>query len=94
MKTLQRKGRFLTQNILIFTLFLYFFYVPRVERINDKVLSTDLRAVLSASFCLVIFGLAAGIGNNIGRILMYGTPFYMALLLRCFQLIHYDRKTL
>ena len=84
----------LTQNILILTLFLYFFFVPRVDRINDKMLSADLRAVLSASFCLVIFGLAAGIGNNIGRILMYGTPFYMALLLRCFQLIHDDRKTL
>jgi hypothetical protein len=83
----------LTQNILILTLFLYFFFVPKVDRINDEMLSDDFRAVLSACFCLVVFGLAAGIGNNIGRILMYGTPFYMALLFRCFQLIGHDRKT-
>tara|TARA_E500000331_G_scaffold357293_1_gene418542 strand:+ start:795 stop:1886 length:1092 start_codon:yes stop_codon:yes gene_type:complete len=85
---------FLTQNFLILTLFLYFFFVPRVDRINDKILSADLRAVLSVFFCLVFLGLAAGIGNNIGRILMYGAPFYMALLFRCFQLINFDRKTL
>lgn len=85
---------FLTQNVLILTLFLYFFFVPRVDRKNDKMLSTDLRAVLSVSVCLIFFGLAAGIGNNIGRILMYGTPFYMAALLRCFQLIHHSRRTL
>jgi len=84
---------FLTQNLLILTLFLYFFFIPSIDRINDKILSADLRAVLSVFFCLMFFGLAAGIGNNIGRILMYGTPFYMALLFRCFQLINYDLKT-
>jgi hypothetical protein len=83
-----------TQNILILTFFLYFFFVPRFDRLNDNMISADIREVLSAIFCLVVLGLAAGIGNNIGRILMYATPFYMALLLRCFQLIHNDRKTL
>ena len=30
--------------------------------------------------------------NNIGRILMYGTPFYMALLFRCLQLMRHGCK--
>ena len=76
----------LTQNTLILTMFIYFTLIPKDERKNNEALSDDLYAVFAAFLCLFIFGLAAGIGNNIGRILMYGTPFYMTLLFHCLQL--------
>jgi len=78
---------FFTQNVLILALF-FLILLPKFDRMNDKYLRKDLISVSVVFVCIFLFGLAAGIGNNIGRILMYGTPFYMSLLLRCFQLFN------
>lgn len=73
----------LSQNLLWIILFAYFFVMPNpLIHLQDRILSDLMLASLAAIVTLVFFSLAAGIGNNIGRILMYGSPFYMALLHR------------
>lgn len=79
------KQGFLSQNILVMTTILFFICAFRCK---NSVVNRDFLCVLMAGFVIFLFCIAAGIGNNIGRVFGVITPIlavYFVVYLNCIE---------